>query len=255
VNVLHLFPQLCAVRCELRNDRTGVSNLDLSPLSENKKLRSVALTGCSEGLDLSPLLQLPALESLELVALRRPPDLAALADVGREWTLTLACPACGDRLDALTALQGLTWLHLRGCDEHTDLRALPPPPRSLRGLSLYGFPRLASLNGIEQCDSVQTIELFECPQITDLTPLAAVKSLEHISLGIFSEEPMALSPLTSLPRLKQLSLKGHGAFDVSFLAGIQDLVITVPPRARIVGADRLGPTSRVEEFEYEDIEF
>ena len=61
-----------------------------------------------------------------------------------------------------------------------------------------------------------------------------------------------LSPLTSLPRLKTLSLRGQNTFDVSSLAGIRDLAITVPPRARVTGADRLGPMSRITDSEYID---
>jgi len=83
------------------------------------------------------------------------------------------------------------------------------------------------------------------PVAHDLAPLASVTSLEHVSLGIFSAVPIDLSPLTGLPRLKTISLKGHGAFDLSSLSGIRDAVITVPPSARIAGEDKLEPTSRV----------
>ncbi len=245
MQVLHMFPDLQAVRCELRNDRTGVFNLDLTPLARNQRLRSVVLTGCSDDLDLSALLHLPCLDRLELVSERRPPALAALSAVPREWILTLTSPACGNLLSELSTLENLIWLHLHGCDDLADFSTLPSLPASLQGLSLYGFSGLTGLDGIERWDGLKTIELFECPQITDLRPLAAVKSLEHISFGLFSAEPGDLGPLTSLPQLKTISLRGHSPFDVSSLSGIRDAVISVPPRARIVGADKLGPTSRV----------
>ena len=53
------------------------------------------------------------------------------------------------------------------------------------------------------------------------------------------------SPLASLPQLKELSLMGGSAFDVSSLAGVHDLTVTVPARARVTGADKLGRESRV----------
>ena len=252
MDVLHIFPGLRAIRCELRKHRAGAPSLGLSSFTRDQDLRSVALTGCDEDLDLTPLLQLQGLEDLELAALRRPPRLAILSAVPREWTLTLESPSCGDRLRELATLHTLMWLHLRGCDDLSDLRALPPRPRSLQGLSLYGFPSLTSLDGIEQWEGLKTIELFDCPQITSLAPLASLTSLEHISLGLFPEGNRDLSPLTSLPRLKKLSLMGHSAFDVNSLTGIQGLRITVPPKTRVIGADKLGPSSQVTELEYTD---
>ena len=250
--VLHLFPGLRAVRCELRKYRAGAASLNLSSLTRNLQLRSVALTGCDEDLDLTPLLQLNALERLELAALHRPPGLAVLGAVRSEWMLTLVSPACGDRLHELATLHTLTWLHLRGGDDLSDLSALPPRPRSVRGLSLYGFPSLTRLDGIGQWEGLTTIELFDCPQLTGFAPLTSLTSVEHMSLGLLSEGSRDLSPLTSLPRLKTLSLRGQNTFDVSSLAGIRDLVITVPPRARVTGADRLGPMSRITDSEYID---
>jgi hypothetical protein len=78
-------------------------------------------------------------------------------------------------------------------------------------------------------------------------PQRLVTSLEHISLGLFAAAPSDLGPLTGLPRLKTISLGGQSAFDVSSLAGIRGADITVPPGIKVVGADKLGPASRVTE--------
>lgn len=245
LQLLGTFPALRAVRCELGNHRSSTSVLSPSAFTREQDLRRVVLTGCSEGLDLNALLQLPALEHLGLAAAGQPPGLAVLGAVPREWTLTLAAPAGGERLHELAALHTLTWLQLRGYADIGDLGILPPRPQSLRGLSLYGFPNLTTLDGIGQWEGIEDIEFLDCPQLTEFTPLASLTSLEHIRLGLFSEGPPDLSAFVALPRLKKLSLMGHSSFDISSLAGIRDLVRTVPPHARIIGADKLGPTSKI----------
>jgi len=208
----------------------------------------VALTGCSEDLDLGPLLQLAALNNLSLSARRRLPRLAVLSAVQSEWTLTLESPAYANQLTDLTGLTTLTTLHLRGGDDLRDLRGLLALPNALRKLSLFGFPNLARLDGIDQWQGLTTIEFFDCPQLTSFASLASLTSLETIALGLFPDRSRNLSPLTSLPRLRELSLQGHSEFDVNSLAGAQDLVIFVPPKAKVVGADKLGRGSRISEF-------
>lgn len=247
---LHNIRQLSAVRCELRNHRTGVSVLDVSPLTRNKNLRQVTLAECGEELDLLPLLQLPVLQGLELSSRRRLPELAVLSSMPRPWTLVLECSACGESLDSLEALRTLTWLHLRGCDDLTALSLLPSRPQSLQALSLSGFPELTSLAGIERWDGLKDLELFECPQLTDLTPLAAVTSLKRMSLGFFPGCPKDLSPLTALRNLRELSFSGQNMFDLSTLAGMPNLTVDVPERTRIIGAGKLGPMSSVVKLDY-----
>jgi hypothetical protein len=239
------FIELQAIRCEL-----GKPGLGLAPFTRGQDLRRVILTGCTEYLDLSPLLKLPSLDGLELSAPRWLPSLEVLEAMPRDWTLTLDSPAYAHRLTEVARLNTMTWLHLRGGDDLRNLGALPQRPRSLRGLSLYGFPDLTSLDGIDQWQGLTAIELFECPRLTSFAPLASLTSLETISLGLFPEESRDLSPLARLPRLKELHLMGNSEFDVNSLAGAQDLVIYVPAAARLLGADKLGSTSRITEHAY-----
>jgi hypothetical protein len=227
LETLYLVPRLRAIRCDLRGAAA------LPPFAPGQELRSVAFAGCDEALDLSPLLGLPALE--------------ILGGVPRDWTLTLQSPACLDRLPELAGLDTLTWLHLRGCDDLRDLGAFPARPGSLRGLSLYGCPNLTSLDGLDRWQGLAAIEFFDCPQVTSFARLGSLTSLETVSLGLLSQQPRDLSPLAGMPRLRELSLLGHSDFDVSSLAGARDLIIVVPPSARVAGADKLGPESRVTE--------
>jgi len=208
LEALHLFPELRTLRCELR----GASGPGLPAFTPGQELRSVTLTGCGEDLDLSPLLQLSSLDNVELSAGRRLPRLQVLGAVPREWTLTLESPACADRLPELTGLDTLTMLHLRGGNDLRDLGGLRARPKALQSLSLYGFPNLASLDGIERWQGLVTIEFFDCPQLTSFAPLASLTSLESVSPGLFAESPRDLSPLASLPRLRELSLRGHSEF-------------------------------------------
>lgn len=94
------------------------------------------------------------------------------------------------------------------------------------------------------------MELFECPQLTDLSPLAKVKSLEQVTLGLFAMNATELRPLAELPQLRRLSLMGHGAFDLTALAGRQDMAVTIPLGASITGAENLGPGCTVTESDY-----
>lgn len=246
LGTLRLFPALQAARCEFGSHRTSAFPLNPDTFTGDQDLRGLAIIGCSEDLDLTHLLQLRALRRLEVAAVRRPPALAVLGAIPREWTFTLACPAIGEEsLREFAAMDTLTWLQLRGCRDIGDLRGLPSRPRSLECLSLYGFPSLTTLDGIGHWEGLKSIELFDCPKLADFTPLASLESVEHVTLGLFSERPADFSALASLPRFKKLSLMGQGEFDVSSLAGVRDLVITAPPHARVTGADKLGPSSRV----------
>jgi hypothetical protein len=245
MEALKFFPELRAARCQVAHPATGASEVGLSALAANQALRSIALIGCGDELNLAPLLRLPALERIELTAIRRPPPLTALSGVSGEWTLLLTAPACEERLSELAGLHTLSWLHLRACEDLRNLSALPARPRSLQRLSLFGLPGLASLDGIGQWDGLTALELLDCPQLTEFAALASLLSLQHISLGLLSEDPRDLSPLAALPQLTELSLMGSSTFDVSSLAGVQDLTITVPTRVRVTGAEELGPGSRV----------
>jgi hypothetical protein len=244
LDALRLFPGLRAIRCELR----GATGAVLPAFGPGQELQSVTLTGCGGDLDLSPLLGLAALEELSLSARRGLPGLAVLGALPGQWTLTLESPAFADRLPELARLDTLTALYLRGGDDLRDLGALPARPRALTRLSLYGFPNLARLDGIERWEGLVTVEFFDCPRVTSFVPLGSLTSLESVSLGLFGEGRLDLSPLASLPRLRELFLLGHSEFDVNSLAGARDLLVVVPPRARVAGADRLGAASRVAEF-------
>jgi len=239
------FPGLRWLHCELGNSHLDDSRLALTALERNRELRHLVITGCGDDLDLAPLANLPHLESLELECPGELPNLAPLAGVSREWGLTLSAPAYAGSPLSLSGLASLTWLSLRGCDSLTNLGMLAGLPESVWWLSLYGFAQLTSLDGIAGATGLRTLELFDCPRVTSLAPLASVTSLEHISLGLLTRRPPDLTPLADLPRLATITLAGHTEFDVAALAGMQDVTITVPPKARVTGAEEIAPSTRI----------
>jgi hypothetical protein len=243
LKALRSFPGLRAIRCDLR----GVTGA-LPAFVPSQELHRVTFTGCGEDLDPGPLLELPALDDLWLSAPAGLPRLTALSAVSKEWALTLESPVGAERLPDLSGLNTLTALHLRGYDNVRNFGELPTRPPALTELSLYGFPHLAGLDGIERWNGLLSIGFFDCPRVASFAPLASLTSLERVSLGLFGVGAPDLSPLRSLPRIRELALHGHSEFDVSTLSGARDLVVVVPPGARVTGADRLGPTCRISEL-------
>jgi energy-coupling factor transporter ATP-binding protein EcfA2 len=244
LTALPLFPELRSVQIQLQNE-PGNSVPALELLTGNRELRRVRLSGCASDLDLSPVASLPELEFLELECHDLPPALTSLVSVHREWTLTISAPGCGERLAAVSELGSLAWLHLHECHDMRDLTGLPARPAALRGLSLYGFGSLTSLRGIERWNGLAGVELYDCGHLGDLRALAAVTSLEQVALGLTVQSPIDLSPLADLPRLERVILRGHAEFDVTTLAGIENTVIEVPLRSRVIGVEYIGPTSRL----------
>jgi hypothetical protein len=251
LHVLPAVPQLRAVRCDFGNYRTPAAKANLGPITANQNLRSVTLTGCSGDIDLTPLLRLPLLDDMELSFTGTLPDLELFSSIARPWELSLECRTTGESLRALARFQSLTKLELIGCEDVTDLKVLPPRPRSLDRLTLYGFPGLQSLAGIESWQGLKGIWLFECPHLAHLGPLASMSSLEEVRLGLFESATTAnLGPLAELPNLRELTLMGHGEFDLTQLAGKQNLIVQVPAGSSVTGTGKLGAESRIIEFTY-----
>jgi hypothetical protein len=244
--VLSQFTELKAVLVELAD--FGAQGSDVSALALNQQLRSVTLTGCVADLDLSPLSRLPLLETIILECRDRLPDLNPLSTVRGLRTLRLVCRSAGDSLGAIARVPGVNSLELRGFNDVTDFSDvwLPQP---LEDLTLSGFTGLRSLSGFERLDTLKALELFECPQLLDLSPITEMKSLEALGIGVIQMNAVDLSPLTELPRLKELALLGYADFNLTALRGKRDIVIRVPAGSTATGAEGLGYGSSVTDFE------
>jgi hypothetical protein len=246
LTVLSQFTELSAVSVELAD--FGERGDNVNALAQNQKLRSMTLTGCGADLDLSPLSRLPLLETVILECRDGLPDLSSLSAAPRLRTLRLTCRSAGDSLRAIAQLQGPSCLGLHGFDDVTDLADLQLP-RSLEELTLSGFANLSSLSGAERWETLKTLELFECPRLSELAPVTGMKSLEALGVGILQVNTVDLSPLAELPRLREFALLGHNNFDLTALRGKRDIVVHIPVGSTLIGTEELGSGASVAEFE------
>jgi hypothetical protein len=191
--------------------------------------------------------RLPLLESVALKCLDRLPDLSSLSRVQGLRKLLLTCRTAGDSLHFIARFPSLKWLELSGCNDVFDLGDLQVP-RSLENLTLSGFANLSSLSGAERWETLKALELFECQQLYDLGPITGMTSLERVGIGILKVSTVDLSPLAELPQLREITLMGHFAFDLTALRGKRNVVVRVPVNSTLIGAERLGQGAAVTEF-------
>jgi hypothetical protein len=128
-----------------------------------------------------------------------------------------------------------------------DLTQLMLPP-SLEELVLARFTGLLSLSGAERWTRLRLLELFDCPRLASLEPVAGMTSLEVLGIGTLQTESFDFSPLARLPRLREIAHMGHNAFDLTPLRGKPGITIHVPVNCALTGADHLGPGAAIEEF-------
>ncbi|MFF0310677.1 NACHT domain-containing protein [Streptosporangium sp. NPDC004379] len=148
--------------------------------------------------DFGPVARHTALQDLTLHGARHLKDVAFLTDLSRLEMLTLGE---ADIRGGLAAVVG----HAPG----------------LHSLGLSGIGSLGDLAVLDALDLI-TLRLIRCRDVTDLTPLARQRGLEMLVLE--ESEAADLGPLTDLPKLRYLHLRGsRWVTDLSPLAGLEDL--------------------------------
>jgi hypothetical protein len=162
---------------------------DFRPLARCPKLKKINLWINQPWPNIEGLENLPALEDLWFTG-----NLLVLETVPR---LSLVHTAhLGSQFSSHTPLR--------------DVRRLPEMPR-LRTLVLEGVHRL---EGIERYPHLRVLTL--CGMFRDLTPLAALHELTHLTLkGNMTRD---LTPLTRLPALRKLTVEGDHPQDYLVLA-------------------------------------
>jgi hypothetical protein len=225
---------------------------DLSPLSSLDQLQSLNLP---EPCDLRPLSRL-RLTTLVIDSGSRPIldltiDLDPLAEVS---TLErFATPYRTRNVSALLANPDLRRLGLRAAD--AEELAAAGPALALNNLDITdalnrdlsfvaAWPSIVDLR-IDDGLLLLRDRLLEsaeaCPP--DLRPVGRLPFLRVLRL--WGARFTDLSGLMEAHALRELYLHGQGMIDLTDLAGRRSITVSVPPRARVLGAEKLGPDSKL----------
>ncbi|MFW6457265.1 MAG: leucine-rich repeat domain-containing protein [Planctomycetota bacterium] len=195
---------------DLENLRTlEIVNCDeiweVDEIANAKKLRRIVFRNCENIYQLNPLAVLPDLRLLDLSRSTHVADLAPLEKLNTLLSLDLSnCVRVRD-VSPLEGLDSLQVLRLFGCNGLTNLRPL---------YQLENLKKLSLPNNIEDSDllgmcigfsGLIQLDLRNCSTVTDISPMARLKSLRELSLA-GCREITDLSPLKELKRLTQLDL-------------------------------------------------
>ncbi|MFE5718419.1 NACHT domain-containing protein [Streptomyces erythrochromogenes] len=207
---------------------------DLSLLAPMDQLAFLGLSMCPNVRDLAPLSGLP-LRELSLVGLPAGLPLEPVCGLPLE-RLTLGYRTSADRVGDLPLPEGLRGLHL-----------LP----AAAGLSLEGLERIPELESLSVVGDDRFDELTEmaAPALTHLAVAAAAPDLgrllryqQLIGLTLNQCSISDLAPLRSLLGLRFLSLNHcEGSLDLTPLAGLDRVTITVFGGAAVTGAELFPP--------------
>ncbi|MEW2585956.1 NACHT domain-containing protein [Streptomyces virginiae] len=229
-------PVLVAQRPDLehlfvyRND--GLT--DLSLLAPMDRLAFLGLSMCPNVRDLAPLSGLP-LRELTLVGLPAGLPLEPVRGLPLE-RLNLGYRTSVDRVGDLPLPEGLRGLHLL---------------QEAAGMSLEGLERIPELEGLSIVSDDRFDELTEmaAPALTHLAVAAAAPDLGRLvryqqltALTLNQCSIADLAPLRSLLGLRLLNLNHcEGTLDLTPLAGLDHVTVTVFGSAAVTGAELFPP--------------
>ncbi|MEU2394398.1 NACHT domain-containing protein [Streptomyces sp. NPDC007369] len=215
--------------------RSGLT--DLGALTLHEELHYLALYSCPELSGLGPLTALPRLRTLVLSDLPAGLDLSPLAELQAVDWLTLNTPTDVRRVSELPAppslkalVLGHSGLRLDSLEPWPELdRLTVSGPELLREMAaLQPIPRLRSLNVLEHAD-------------LDPAALLGQPQLNELNLGS-CHCPGGLAALRDLPHLTRLTLTGlTGSYDLTPLADLDRLTITLGSKVRADGLERIPP--------------
>lgn len=202
----------------------GFRGSDLSPLSSLRELTHLTIAGHKSGVsDLTPLAALTALTSLTLRELPDLVDLSPLAHLRALNHVELEGPTKAEDLTLVTHLRiaprpRLSRAALRSLVSLRSLTVFAPEAKlmselvhlpRLTSLSVLSprFKNLDSLGRLQYLTSLHLADQWDGYKFDDLTPLAALSRLEDLDIHYLAEDT-SLEPLTHLPRLTKLWLRG-----------------------------------------------
>ncbi|HEX6468085.1 MAG TPA: NACHT domain-containing protein [Streptosporangiaceae bacterium] len=209
-------------------------------------LRVLSLEIGQDSSDLSPLAELPELEFVSLTCNMTLPRIAPLAAAPKLTTLRLAGRLDPADLRPIAGFSTLVSLRLVRSSMQAApslLAELPERPPGLRGLEIVDWPFAESLAGLERWDGLTDLAVVSCPELTDLSTIGQLASLERLELVRVGAGELV--GLRRLRRLRRLSLEGWHEVDLTPLAGMRDLTVRVIGPVRLHGADLLGRGSSI----------
>lgn len=211
---------------------------DVKFLDNMPGLRNIQLLDCGEVVDFTQLRRHVEVEVLLLYGSCHLTDVEVLPSLRslRVLGLSEAHLRCG-LAELLKEAAVLDTLVLRDCKWVSDLSALISLP--LCGLVLDGCTNLEDIGALGHLDALETLSL-DRTSVRDLAPLVGASALRSIELnrcaGISD-----VSPLASLPKLTHLSIcEMQPGIDVAPLAENRNLRVTIAAGQEVRGAEKLG---------------
>ena len=191
--------------------------VNLSGLKSCRKLDHVHFANVPI-LDLTCLSNASALSGVHLRSMER---LTSLQGLSNKVTLgSVDIDDCFQLRDltALSSCVNLGELNMQGCPV-SDLSFLAGC-RSLKQLSLSNIETLRSFHGLEDHVRLRQINTWNLRNLTDISALSGCTALESLTMyECFALRD--LTPVTKLPKLRDLQLYGADVNDVDFLWDIQ----------------------------------
>ncbi|KEG06753.1 putative leucine-rich repeat protein [Trypanosoma grayi] len=213
---------------------TAITDEELQGLSASHRLMKIVLCNCKHLTDVSPLASIKTLEEVDLSGCEGVRTVGALGRLPILRELVLGCGSITDgELQGLSVSRSLVRIFLADCKHLTDVSPLASI-KTLEEVDLSGcegvgtvgalgsLPVLRELDlgctaitdeelqGLSASRSLVKIVLRTCKHLTDVSPLASIKTLEEVDLS-GCEEVRSLGALGRLPILRVLDV-GCAAF-------------------------------------------
>ncbi|GAA4532722.1 NACHT N-terminal Helical domain 1-containing protein [Amycolatopsis samaneae] len=256
---INQLPQLTGLQVAISDTK---EHPDLAYLNGISHVKYLDLFFTSDALvNLGTLIEHRELEELSLFYSKGFTNLSTLKKLPNLKQLTLFPSSPLRKTQSLKNLQGLNYLALARAREINSITALP----NLRTLQLVGcakellpvskplsqVSRLVLMNNSREFTTQEIAEAF--PELTELSvtldeqdDLLALGNLPLTSVALNFTTKNDLSPLASIPTLKEIRLNGFRT-EVN-LTPLADLHVNIQVMfaEKVIGLDRLGPGVKVE---------
>ncbi len=115
-------------------------------------------------------------------------------------------------LDGLSALPELRVLGIYLAKDLTDVEALRGRS-GIEELALQSCRRITRLDPLSECTGLRRVDLSECGDLISLAPIGGLTNLTKVSLfGSTNITDNDLSPLLTLPQLRQLRMRSRRSY-------------------------------------------